>query len=117
MSLKNLFGDELMEYQLLETDKNGAGTYFLKSRQQENPDAFDSILGFGGYLTEPFSIRDGKATMTFLGSSIQIRRILKAIDAFKIPHKYPGFERRQVLPRLPIEWLDGKTAKDYRFCV
>ncbi len=55
MSLKDLFGDELMEYQLLETDKNGAGTYFLKSRQQENPDAFDSILGFGGYLTEPFS--------------------------------------------------------------
>jgi len=114
LSIKDLFGDELQEYQLLEKDKSGAETYFLKSTHLDNPDEFDSILGFGGYLTEPFSIRDGKATMTFLGSSSQLRKILKALVALKLPYKILGLSDAKFSYDSP---LSGLTEKQRRIIV
>jgi len=111
LDIRDLFGDELSEYQLLETDKDGTRTYFLKSKHQDNPDELDSILGFGGYLTEPFSIRGGKATMTFLGSAAQLRRILKAIDSFKIPYKILALSDAKFSHDSPLSTLTEKQRR------
>jgi hypothetical protein len=55
----------------LERGKDGTDTYFFRGKEQSNHEDLDSILRFGGYMTEPFSIVDGKATITFLGSAIE----------------------------------------------
>jgi hypothetical protein len=85
--ITDLFGDDLLEYQLLESDKDGTGTYFIKARPEPDPTNVDTILGFGAYVTVPFFIREGKATMTFLGDANSLRKILKALDEYKFTYK------------------------------
>jgi hypothetical protein len=109
--IEDLFGDELAEYQLLETDKNGAGTYFLKTRPQRHPDNLDSVLGLGGYFTEPFFIRDGKATMTFLGSSSEVKSMLKMIESMKVPYKIAALGDAKFSFDSPLNSLTEKQRR------
>jgi predicted DNA binding protein len=110
-NLKKIFGDDLIETQLLEEDKNGVKTYFFKSREARNADDFDSILGFGGYLTAPFSVQDGTATMTFLGSSSEVKHMLKAIDEFKVPYKILSLSDAKFSPDSPLSSLTEKQRR------
>lgn len=110
-TIEDLFGDEITEYQLLERDRYGIETYFFKSRQQRNQDDLDSILGFGGYLTEPFIVRDGKATITFLGSSIQLRKIMNVFQSYNLPYKILALTDAKFSYDSPLSNLTEKQRK------
>jgi len=112
--IEDLLGDQLLEYQLLETDKDGVRTYFFRAKEQSEHDDLDSLLGFGGYLIEPFSIRDGKATITFLGNSAEIKNILRAIDSYKIRYKVLSLSDAKFSYDSP---LSGLTEKQRRVIV
>ena len=86
-SVKQIFGHELVEAQLLGRDKDGTDTYYFRGKEQQSSDDLDSVLSFGGFMTEPFSVHDGKATVTFLGSAVEVKNILRQVEKLKIPSK------------------------------
>jgi hypothetical protein len=52
------------EVQLLQRDKDGIGTYFLRGKP------LGGVLGGGGYLIGSFEFRDGQATITYVGDPV-----------------------------------------------
>jgi len=112
IKMEDLFGDELVEYQLLERSKDDAGIYFFKTaRWGENSDQFDSFFRLGGYQGKPFFIGDGKATMTFLGSSAAIKNIMKTMESFKIPFKVLSLSDAKYSHDSPLSDLTEKQRR------
>jgi predicted DNA binding protein len=110
--MDDLFGDELIEYQLLEKRKDGSGIYFFKTaRRGENSNQFNSFFRFGGYQGKPFFIGDGKATMTFLGSSAAIKNMMKTMESFKIPFKVLSLSDAKFSYDSPLSDLTEKQRR------
>lgn len=109
--VKQIFGHELLEAQLLERDKDGTDTYYFRGREQRSPDDLDSILNFGGFMTEPFSVLDGKATITFLGSATEVRNILREIEKLKLPYKILSLTDAKFSPDSPLSYLTDKQRR------
>jgi predicted DNA binding protein len=110
LKIEDIFGDELDEYQLIEKEKGGGGVYFFRSKPR-NPEEIDSILGFGGYLTMPFGINNGKVTMTFLGNSNEIKNLLKSLEQMKIPYKVVGLTDAKFSHDSPLSQLTEKQRR------
>ena len=69
------------EAELLEQDKNGVSTYFLKMTTKTPPDPKMAVaMSAMPYIGTPFEIKDGTARVTFLGTAKQIRNQLRAIE-------------------------------------
>jgi len=80
-----LAGGLLAEAQLLEQEKSRTYTVFLKGGPSLSS-IIDS-LGVGGYLFPPLEIREGKLTISFLGSAKQVGEFIKRINALGIRHR------------------------------
>jgi len=112
VKMEELFGDELLEYQLLEKSKDGTGIYFFKTvRRGKNSDQFESFFRFGGYQGKPFFIGDGKATMTFLGSSAAIKNMMKVMESFEIPFRVLSLSDAKYSHDSPLSNLTVKQRR------
>jgi hypothetical protein len=63
-----------IEYELLDQDKGGFITYFIRVRfhaGRQRPQLFGSIVS-GTYLAGPIEFKNGKVKVTFLGDSGQV---------------------------------------------
>jgi predicted DNA binding protein len=74
------------EMQILEQEKDGICTCFVRKIYQAKTSARDSLAA-EGYLSIPYEIRDGKVRATFVGNEKQIKRILETIEGTGIRHK------------------------------
>jgi len=77
VSIEEIFGEDLAEVQLLEREKeneNEIYTYFIKVKEPH-------LKAVGGYLSLPYTVKDGKIKITFLGSAKQVRAFLTTVEA------------------------------------
>ena len=85
--VEDLMDDDLIDLQMLDHEKEGVYTYFIKSRPLlKQQDHFHTFLA-GGYLTYPFEIKDGKARISYLGSTKAIRAFLDGVERVGIKYR------------------------------
>ena len=96
--------------QLLERTSNGVCTYFLRTRPRSK---FNTALltGLGGYLIEPFEVRDGKVNMTFVGNPAQARSFLRKMDKTDVPYKIVSIDDAKFSPSSPLNRLTEKQRR------
>jgi hypothetical protein len=76
----------LSEIQILEQEKTGAYTIFVRGGPILST-ALSSLGVTDGYLFPPLAIRDGKIRLTFLGSSKDVSNLLEKMEAAEIHYK------------------------------
>ena len=106
-----LFRDSRDRAQLLEQTKEGVLTYFV--RTEFAPDSFNHTLlkGIGGYFTRPFELKDGKVTLTFLGSSNSVRKLFQNLDKKGLSYKLISLEDARFSPHSPLSSLTSRQRR------
>lgn len=67
--VEDFIDDDVIELQMLDNEKEGVYTYFIKSKPPSKPEEHFHTFTAGGYLTSPFEIKDGKARISYLGNA------------------------------------------------
>lgn len=105
--LKNGF---LQEIQVLEQEKNGAYTIFIRG----GPILSSVLNAVGvdeGYLFPPLEIRDGKIRLSFLGNEQQIRTFLEKMTEKGIRYKVIRLTHADFSPNSPLNQLTEKQRE------
>jgi hypothetical protein len=76
----------LVEVQLLEKEKSGAYTVFMRGGPSLSS-VLNSMGVSSGYLFPPLGIRDGKVKMCFLGNAQQVHEFLEKVDSTGVRYK------------------------------
>lgn len=96
--------------QLLERSRDGAYTYFLKTKLVHGSRSdvlFGGILK-RGYIVKPVEVEDGLVKMTFLGTSREVRRLLQRIEKIGLRYKVLSLEDARFSPDSPLSRLTNK---------
>jgi len=96
--------------QLLDRTPDGVCTYFVKTKPRSK---FNKALlkGLGGYLMEPFEVRNGQVKMTFVGNLRQARGFLRKMDKTGTPYKVNSLEDPRFPPNSPLNRLTEKQRR------
>ena len=100
--------------ELLEQDKNGGLTYFVKGElpKDTKQQKINSIgLSFGGYFLTPLEVLDGKIRMTFLGKPKQLKALLAAFDDIGLHFKVVLMTDASFSPSAPLSCLTQKQRE------
>jgi predicted DNA binding protein len=97
-----------VKVQLLEREKGGEYICFFKKTQQSDPPI--NIMP-GGYITTPLEIHDGRIKAAFLGSTAQLKKLLKMIERVGINCKIVSMTNAQFLPNSPLSQLTEKQRR------
>ncbi|MCW4009450.1 MAG: helix-turn-helix domain-containing protein [Candidatus Bathyarchaeota archaeon] len=105
-----LVQDFLFEVQLLEKEKNGVYTIFMRGGP-----TFASVLNsigvVNGYLFPPLGIQNGLIKISFLGSAQQVREFLEKLDAKGIRYRITLMGDAQFSPDSPLNQLTDKQRE------
>jgi hypothetical protein len=100
--------------ELLEQDKNGGLTYFVKGElpKDTKQQKINSIgLSFGGYFLTPLEVMDGKIRMAFLGKPKQLKALLAAFDNIGLNYKVVLMTDAIFSPSAPLSCLTQKQKE------
>jgi HTH DNA binding domain len=111
LTMEEFVDDEIIELQMLEHDKDGAYTYFLKSRPTTQPEPHFDPFSPGGYLSVPFEIRDGMARITYLGNTGQIRLFLEQVEKAGVRYKVSSLSDAKFSHSSPLNRLTEKQRR------
>jgi predicted DNA binding protein len=100
----------LKEIQILEQEKNGVYTIFIRGGPILSS-VLNSVGVVEGYLFPPLEIRDGKVKMSFLGSEQQIRTFLEKISEKGIRYKVILLTQANFSPNSPLNQLTEKQRE------
>lgn len=100
----------LVEVQLLEKEKNGTYTVFMRGGPILSS-VLSSVGVSAGYLFPPLGIRDGKLKISFLGSSRQVGDFLEKINAKGIRFKVVLLSDASFSPDSPLNRLTEKQRE------
>jgi hypothetical protein len=100
----------LVEVQLLEQEKGGTCTVFMRGGPSLSS-VLNSIGVAGGYLFPPLGIREGKLKISFLGSTRQVGEFLEKINAIGIRYKVVLLTDANFSPDSPLNKLTGKQRE------
>src|SRR5271157_4461545 len=76
-SIEDFIGsNKAIEMRVLERENEGAHIVFFRASQFHMRSSPFDIGKIGGYVVVPFEIKEEKLRVTFLGSSVQVRRLL-----------------------------------------
>jgi hypothetical protein len=101
--LKAFLFDVKYEYQLLEYEE-GTYTYFIKGKhQQPSPETQSKKINM--YLILPFSLRDEKIRVTWVGDNEQVKEFLESI---RISYKIVSLMDAKFSPSSPLSRLTEK---------
>jgi hypothetical protein len=109
----DFFHEPADHVQLLERNRDGACTYFVRTKLVSGSRGdilFGGILK-RGYVMQPFEIQDGVVKMTFLGTSREIRRLLQRIESEGLRYKILSLEDARFSPNSPISRLTSKQKR------
>ena len=94
--------------QLLEQDKAGISTYFVRTK----PDASSSqVLGPGAYLSLPYEIRDGRVKITLLANPKAIRHLMQLVKKTGVSFKITSLTDAKFPSNSPLTRLTEKQRK------
>ena len=96
--------------ELLEQDKEGGFTYFVKGEMSSNTNQ-KKLASFGGYLLTPFEIVDNKIRMTFLGKPKQLKDLLKTCGDIGLHYKVVSLTEANFVPTEPLSCLTQKQRE------
>ncbi|MCW4005708.1 MAG: helix-turn-helix domain-containing protein [Candidatus Bathyarchaeota archaeon] len=105
--LENQF---LTEAQVLEQEKNGAYTVFLRGGPILSS-VLESIDITNGYLFPPLEVRDGKVKISFLGNEKQVAKFLEGINNWGIRYKVILLAHADFSPNSPLSKLTEKQRE------
>lgn len=105
---EDVLADDTATIQVLEIEKAGSSTYFLKRRV--NP-VGNGLFATGGFLSIPLEISGGRMRASFLGSSSQLKRLLKMIDKEGIGYKITSNTDARFSPASPLGLLTEKQRR------
>ncbi|MFI5448723.1 MAG: helix-turn-helix domain-containing protein [Candidatus Bathyarchaeia archaeon] len=98
-----------VKVQLLEREKSGSYIcFFKKIRPSDEPHI---TLIPGGYITTPYEIHDGKIKAAFLGTTTQLKKLLKMIERVGINCKVVSMMDAHFLPDSPLNQLTEKQRR------
>jgi hypothetical protein len=100
----------LVEVQLLEKEKNGTYTVFMRGGPSLSS-ILSSIGVADGYMFPPLGIRDGKIKISFLGSTRQVGDFLEKIGAKGIRFKVVMLSDASFSPDSPLNRLTEKQRE------
>jgi predicted DNA binding protein len=100
----------LVEAQVLEQQKDGAYTVFMRGGPSLSS-VLKSIDVESGYLFPPIGISDGKIRISFLGNEAQVRTFLEKVDAAQIHYKVVMLTDADFSPFSPLNQLTEKQRE------
>lgn len=100
----------LVEAQILEQQKDGAYTVFMRGGPSLSS-VLKSIGVNSGYLFPPIGISEGKIKISFLGNEAQVRTFLEKIDAAEIRYKVVMLTDASFSPFSPLNQLTEKQRE------
>jgi hypothetical protein len=109
--IEDFIDDEILELQLLDHEKEGAYTYFIKSRPATHPVAHFDPFTAGGYLSVPFEIKDGRARMTYLGNAKQIKTFLEGVEKAGVSYRVASITDAKFPQDSPLSRLTEKQRR------
>jgi predicted DNA binding protein len=68
-------------------------------------------MSFGGYLSTPFEIRDGKIKMAFLGEPGQLKNLLEKVEKMGLRFKVVSLADAKFSPESPLNDLTNKQRE------
>jgi hypothetical protein len=105
---RNLFDDNKAEIHLLEKEKKGVYTFFVK-RKLPNPPK--GINPRSVYLSVPWRVENGTGTATLLGNAEQIRGMLKGLQKGGISYKVISLTDAKFSSSSLVSLLTSKQRK------
>lgn len=107
-TFNDFFANESASIQLLESEKDGSKVYFLKT----NPNSLASnVLATGSYFSLPLEIKERRLKASFLGTPLQIRRLLQLIGKSGIQYRIVAVSDASFSPTSPLGLLTEKQQK------
>jgi hypothetical protein len=100
----------LAEVQVLEQEKNGAYTVFIRGGPILSS-VLNSLGVVDGYLFPPLAIRDGKIKISFLGSPKQVETFLQKMDDRHIKYRVMMLSEATFGPDSPLNQLTEKQRQ------
>lgn len=98
------------EMQILERDKQGAYTVFIK-RKPRLSSRLSRVMTVGGYLSTPVEIRDGRVRLTFLGNTEQAKGFLQSFEKAGAHCNVVSIEDAKFSPSSPLNRLTEKQRR------
>jgi hypothetical protein len=100
----------LAEVQVLEQEKSGAYTVFIRGGPILSS-VLNSMGVVDGYLFPPLAIRDGKIKLSFLGNSKQVSTFLEKMDARGVNYRVVMLTEASFGPDSPLTQLTDKQRE------
>jgi hypothetical protein len=100
----------LVEARVLEKEKNGAYTVFMRGGPILST-VLESVGVVEGYLFPPLEIRDGKIKISFIGSERQVGAFLEKISKKGIRYKVILLTHADFSPNSPLNQLTEKQRE------
>ena len=102
-----LTNDFLAEAQVLDYEKNGKYTVFMRTGPIISS-ALNFIDASGGYLFSPLEIRDEKLKISFIGNESQVQEFLKRLSEIGIHYRVASLADASFSPDSPLNKLTEK---------
>jgi len=114
--IEDAFRNHNPEVELLDRDKFGMGTYFIKvrvARKGPSPEVVvrKDILAIGGYFSTPFEFRNGAIKVSFMGSAKQIKQFIEVLEKTKLQYRVASIEDAKFAWKNPLERLTPKQRR------
>ncbi len=103
-----LFGDEKAEIQELEQEKRGISILFVRRKLPDPPKGVNPRLV---YLSTPWRVENGVGRATCLGSTAQIKGMLKALQKAGIVYEIISLSDVKVTPNALLDLLTDKQRE------
>jgi len=108
--VKDIFTAKGVECQTLDKERNGTYICFIRKKRAHGV-APVGLLVSGAYLSTPYELHDGKVRTTFLGTAIQIRRLLRIVEKSFIRYRIVSLSDAKFSPNSPINNLTEKQRR------
>jgi len=108
--LEDVFDEPGSELRVLNTDKDGKHTVFMRSKPQDFDPAWD-VISDGVSMLSPFRIREGRLTVSLLGSPGQIKAILSMARSAGLRYRAQVFSDTKLLPNSPMAALTERQRQ------
>lgn len=109
--IEDLIDDDIVELQMLDNEREGVYTYFIKSRPPSSQEEHFHTFTAGGYLTSPFEIKDGKARISYLGNGKQIKAFMEGVEKLGVGYRVASITDAKFSRDSPLSRLTEKQRK------
>jgi len=108
ISFEKILRDESAQIQLLQIEKDGSQILFMKHKPNR---LATGVFATGGFLSIPLEISGGKIRASFLGSALELKRLLRLIDNEGIHFRIASNSDANFSQDSPLSSLTEKQRK------